>query len=222
VAQHIAEVDWKGFLRSSLDQRFWGFLDCVYDTTYSDRPVKRAFHQACRLVWLSDQLRPVTQGRPAIHVWFYMVAAEAVTSVVLKFEKGELEGPRKKVHFFFSEICSDEERAVLSNGFRIDGTSMKSSDVVDYLYDIRNDVAHEGQYWALQLEDEQLAWKGGRVVFSQSTRVGRAETSLRLDELRAAILSGAVRASARLLPEGDPCLGLLPGTDEGTTHFKLS
>jgi hypothetical protein len=154
------------------------------------------FHQAARMVWLADRIDAVAAGRPAFQILFYLIAAELAAKTAFKF-KGE--GQSKLfVRRFFEDLCSDEAKLRLASAFSEPplGYGLSLQQAVDFLYDIRCDVVHRGQYYVLSLprEDDDLP------VFIPN-RESPLTTDLRILELRKIVLEGAIRGARKLLDE---------------------
>jgi hypothetical protein len=142
------------------------------------RTAKIMLHQAARMVWLADQVDRLARGRPALQIMFYMIAAEAVAKLGAGFE-GEGES-RKHVRLFFQRYltASDRERVhhAVERASPLPRTTPYT--VVDYLYDVRCDVVHRGQYFNLTLPEEAC-----------------------LTELRTVFLEGVVRGAQAVASE---------------------
>ena len=149
-----------------------------------------AMHQAARMVWLADKIDRVAQGRPALQVMFYLIAAEAVAKLYFDYE-GERHSLRH-VQRFFKEICGPLQQARLEAALRPINSAhpLPLEDAVDFFYNVRCDVAHRGLYYDLHLPDADEAHEyidhcNGQPIVIKIT----------LAELRQTILEGAVRAS---------------------------
>ncbi len=149
-------------------------------------------HQAARMIWLADRIEDVARGRPAVQILFFLIAAEAVAKLIAGFD-GEGKS-RQFVHKFFGELCSDDHRARLGRAIGDPGTFFSVSGTVNYLYDIRCSVVHEGRYFDVHLRDHgtptiNVTKNGRSVVVYMSTA-----------ELRQIVLEGVVLSCERLLP----------------------
>lgn len=200
---HIARIDYGEFFAPAFESLAVSraFVECVEGIPRTEGLSKIVLHQAARMIWLADRIDEVARGRPALQILFYLIAAEAVAKMVCGSEQ---EGQsRKHVRLFFEEICSDEHRRILADAFadRPLGQGVGVRRTVDYLYDVRCDVVHEGDYISLTLRSESdptdmLTVDGPGFLIAQTTA----------SELRQIVLEGAVLAAKRLLPVGSPCL----------------
>src|SRR5437867_2059191 len=125
----------------------------IRSASLSMRAAKIVLHQAARMLWLADRIEEVARGRPALLILFYLIAAEAVAKLVVRFQ-GEGES-RRHVHIFFEDICSPRHRDTLANAFgrEVGVPPLTVHETVDLLYDVRCDVVHEGQYFTFTLPE---------------------------------------------------------------------
>lgn len=119
---------------------------------------KIILHQTARLVSLADWMSTAAPSRPALKIFFYVVLAEAVAKLASGFTgKGE---SRRHVQQFFETYCSPASRGQLERSFRRIRNGphpfMSASETVDVLYNVRNDVAHRGQYFTFNLLEPGL------------------------------------------------------------------
>ena len=191
--RHIAEVDFPALYApafTSLDEST-SFYDEISTLPLEKRDAKIIVHQAGRMVWLADRIDEVAHARPAFQVLFYLIAAELVAKIVARFEG---EGQSKKhVQKFFSEICSPAHKERLSRAFQNPGGAYLSLETaVDFLYDVRCDVVHRGQYYEFSLR------RGRFSMLSSHQGVSRT-TDISLDELRVIVLQGAVLGARKVI-----------------------
>jgi len=192
---HVARIDMVEFYRRAFEtaEEARAFVDQARAVPLEASPAKRMLNQAARMIWLGDQLHSVAASRPALQVLFYLIAAEASAKLLQGF-RGEGDS-KKHVRLFFEEICSDEHRAQLTSGFRLPGHvgAPPIRAVVDLLYDLRCDVAHEGRYFEFQMPDPDesscITGAGDQIVTVRMT----------IDDLRQIVLEGAVRAVSRAM-----------------------
>lgn len=206
---HVANIDWADFFQPafpSIDASR-AFIDCVEAVPATTSKAKIVIHQAARMLWLGDRMEEVGKGRPALQLLFQLIAAEAVAKLVNNFHsEGE---SRKHVRLFFEDICSDSHRVALGRAFSHapGGPFLSVRETVDFLYDIRCDVVHEGAYFTLTLArpDETQKWL-------TPSRGGKASliAGITIQQLRQIALEGAIRGAVRLLPVGSPCVQLAP------------
>lgn len=161
----------------------------------SDSTAKIILHQTARLLTLADWMDEVAPARPALKVFFYVVLAEAAAKLAFGYA-GEGES-RRHVHRFFEELCTSADRDRLGRALRrIAGAPhplLTTEEAVDILYDVRNDVAHRGQYFTLNLLEPGHV---GTVFYHKS---GGLQAELSAADLRAIVVRGAVGAAERLL-----------------------
>lgn len=206
---HVANIDWADFFRPaflSMDASR-AFINCVEDVPVATSKAKIVMHQAARMLWLGDRMDEVAKGRPALQVLFQLIAAEAVAKLVNNFvAEGE---SRKHVRLFFEDICSESHRAALAKAFSHapGGLFLSVRETVDFLYEVRCDVVHEGAYFTLTLArpGDTLKWLTPSGSSKASLIVG-----ITVQQLRQIVLEGAIRGALRLLPVGSPCVQLAP------------
>lgn len=204
---HVANIDWADFFGPAFPDidACRAFVDCVETVPASTSKAKIVMHQAARMLWLGDRMDEVAKGRPALQVLFHLIAAEAVAKLVNSFN-GEGQS-RKHVRLFFEDICADAHRAILGKPFSHapGGPFLSVRETVDFLYDIRCDVVHEGAYFGLT-----LARPGDTVRWLTPGGSGSLIVGITIQELRQIVLKGAIRGAVRLLPSGSPCVPLAP------------
>lgn len=180
------------------------FVACV-ERSFVDperTPAKIILHQAGRMVRVGDELRGIEPGSHAFQVMFLTIAAEAVAKLYFDFrEEGE---SRKYAQRFFGEICEERDRERLNRAFWAlrSGRYLSSDEAVNFLYDVRCDLAHEAKYDTFYLEVQPgvqhfiPGWRGGEPLRVEIT----------LDEIRRIVLKGAVVACRKRLPPETDCL----------------
>jgi hypothetical protein len=192
---HIADIDFAAFYMSafngSLEASTKFYESVATPGVYSD--AKTILHQTARMLWLADRIDEVATGRPAFQILFYLTAAELVAKIFWKYE-GEGES-RKHVQKFFSEICDSPQKERLQKAFRTVGNGFLTLEAaVGFLYRIRCDVVHRGQYFQFSLPMEGrdhiplLSGSGNDNVIAEIT----------LMELRQIVLEGAVLAAKKV------------------------
>lgn len=196
---HIASIDYPAFYVpafASPDESA-RFFESVEALTHSScrRRTKSVLHQAARMLWLSDRMDEVARGRPALQVLFYLIAAEAIAKLVFKFKgKG---ASRAHVQKFFTQVCDESHRERLGRAFSFSGgvPFVPAMKVVDFLYDVRCDVAHEGRYFGMHLLQSPdttptlTEWTPGVHIIAHITA----------EELRQIILEGAVLGARQVI-----------------------
>lgn len=208
-AMHVANIDWADLFRPAFPnlEASRAFIECVEAVPAATSKAKIVIHQAARMLWLGDRMDEVAKGRPALQVLFQLIAAEAVAKLINNFTaEGE---SRKHVRLFFEDICSDSHRAALGKAFSHapGGPFLSVRQAVDFLYDIRCDVVHEGVYFSLT-----LARPGDATTWLTQSGSGKGSliTGITAEQLRQIVLEGAIRGAMRLLPVGTPCGQLAP------------
>src|ERR1700731_89786 len=191
---HIADIDFPAFYSSVFGgstEASTKFYEAVAPSgVYSD--AKIILHQTARMVWLADKVEDGALGRPAFQILFYLTAAELVAKIVAKYE-GEAES-KKHVQKFFSEICESSQKERLEKAFRtVGGSFVTLEEAINYLYRIRCDVVHRGQYYMFSLPPTMtdiplLSGSGNNNLIAEIT----------LPELRQIILQGAVLAAKQV------------------------
>lgn len=203
---HIAKIDFPEFF----SQAFGGnsgtkeFVACIENIPAQVSPAKIVLHQTARMLWLADRMQECARARPALQILFFMIAAEAVAKLVVGYN-GE-GASRKHVNIFFKEICSEQHRARLDRAFshRLASSFIGWQEAVGFLYDIRCDVVHRGQYFSYSLQNEP----GGLNMLTPSGQ-GHLIANISAVELRTIILEGSVNAALRLCPPDSECANLL-------------
>jgi hypothetical protein len=189
---HIADIDFSAFYVPVFDGSLEAsskFYEAVAEQGVN-RDAKIILHQAARMVWLADRIEEVAAGRPSFQVLLYLTAAELVAKIVSRFE-GEGES-KKHVRKFFCEICEPPQRDRLGTAFRaVGGTFLTLEKTVDYLYEIRCDVVHRGQYYTFSL-------RTGGIPLLTGTGSNDVIAEISLPELRQIILAGTVSAAKQV------------------------
>jgi len=186
----VANIDFPTFYAPAFgndDSQARAFYKSLTET-----PARVVMHQAARMVWLGDQIDQVARGRPALQILFFMIAAEAVAKLADGFED---EGQsRKYVRRFFLNICSDDHRARLAGALCGSVGWLSAEEVVDFLYDVRCDVAHRGKYFDLHLPRPELDEAELVVNWREKTLFA----TITIGELRRIVLEGTVLAAKGL------------------------
>ena len=185
--KHVARIDYVDFFLPAF-QNYEEARQFVGSVEASDDRVRQVLHQAARMIWLGDRLDEVAKGRPALQVLFYIIAAEAIAKIIDSFD-GEGQS-RAYVKKYFEEICTGEHKQKLQKAFTrvpITGADWTLENTIDFLYDVRCDVVHEGKYFEMTLKDHKVSmltsWKDEMIT-----------AHITLEELRQIILEGAVNA----------------------------
>jgi hypothetical protein len=154
---HIANIDFPGFYAEAA-----GGLDAareLYDSLSNPGVPGRAtaklmLHQAGRMVWLADRVKAVSEGRPALQILFYMIAAEAVAKLAVDYD-GDSES-WKHVLIFFAVCLNPEQRNRMHRALEWAQPPPPTSpeELADYLYGLRCDVVHEGRYFEMTVLDD--------------------------------------------------------------------
>ncbi len=109
---HVANIDFAEFYAlalGGLDEARAFYESLSGSGVEAKRTAKVIVNQAARMVWLADRIQEVSKGRPALPITFFIIAAEAVAKLADCFED---EGQsRVYVRRFFSDFCSEEQRA---------------------------------------------------------------------------------------------------------------
>jgi hypothetical protein len=155
------------------------------------RAAKLIMHQVRRLVMLADQMGTLRPDRDSLHVFWYVVCAEAASKLQADYAKDDQS--RVHVRRFFEEFASKNDQNSLASGFQHpdDLRPMTLREAADVLYDVRCDVAHEGNYW-----DFTLAAEIPMINVAQPAIV-----SLRRSELRDIVVRTGIRAAQSRLPK---------------------
>ena len=134
-------------------------------------------------------------SRPAAKIFFFVVLAEAVAKMAFAFTgRGK---SRAHVHRFFEELCPSLDRDRLATSFRRTDTTPQSmlstSEAVDVLYNVRNSVAHRGEYFVFNLlepghTETMTSYEGGTLLALLSSH-----------QLRSIVIRGAIAGAERLL-----------------------
>ena len=90
-----------------------------------------------------------------MQIFFLIVCAEAVAK--LDAGKGVNTGSRQAVVKFFSDLVPEPHRTVFGNGFTNHSHApLGPTGAAKVLYDVRCDVAHEGNYWSFTLRSGSI------------------------------------------------------------------
>ena len=193
--QPITSLDRKKFLADALgDTRRASDLYARAQSA-ADSTAKVILHQTARLVSLADWMDEVAPSRPALKIFFFVVLAEAVAKMAFAFSG---EGQSKAyVHRFFAEPCPEPDRDRLAAAFRRTDTTphtlLTTSEAVDVLYNVRNSVAHRGEYFLFNLLEP------GHTATITPYKGGTLQALLSANELRDIVIRGAIAAAEKLL-----------------------
>jgi len=206
---HIAQIDFPEFFSQAFEGRSGAreFVACVENIPAQVSLAKIVLHQTARMLWLADRMEECARGRPALQILFFMIAAETVAKLAVGF-RGEGES-KKHVDFFFRKICSERHRARLDRAFSYNLASsfIGWEDSIKFLYDIRCDVVHRGEYFSYSLQAEP----GGINMLTPSGQGRHLIANISAFELRTIILEGSINAAFRLCPQNSNCRNLLIG-----------
>lgn len=191
----ITSLGYEKFLADSLGDAtqaadLYGRVRAATDST-----PKVILHQAARLISLADWMDEAAPSRPALKIFFFIVLAEAVAKMAFAFTgTGE---SKAHVRRFFAELCPSPDRGKLSASFRRTDTTphalLSAAEAVDVLYDVRNSVAHRGEYFLFNLLEP------GHVATITPYQGGTLETMLSANELRGIVIRGAIAGAEKLL-----------------------
>jgi hypothetical protein len=127
------------------------------------------------------------------------MAAETVAKLIREYKQ---EGDSKKhVRLFFEEDCSKSARQTLAAAFEKNGETLSLRAAVEYLYQIRCDVVHEGRYFTYSLSSD--------VPMLNPGHNGSVIAKIGLGDLRKIVLEGTLLAARRALPDQSKCKALL-------------
>jgi len=151
-------------------------------------------NQTQRLIYLADNADKIKQSRDAFKVLFLIICAEVIAKLYKNFED---EGESKKyVKIFFEEICSLEDFNSLSGAIITDKpkspTVLSSSEFVDFMYDVRCSLVHEGRYWEFSFKDESKLGPFFWCCFAKTEAT--VVVGITYQKLRNIIVKGAIRA----------------------------
>lgn len=119
-----------------------------------DSTPKIMMHQTVRLISLSDDIRTIKPSKDPLSLFFIIVCAECVAKLSDHYN-GEGKS-RDYVRKFFNDFIRPKDRQKLEEAFSYPfarGRTFGYEKVIDLLYDIRCDVAHEGRYWGFSFPD---------------------------------------------------------------------
>lgn len=201
---HIARIDFPSFYSCAFNGMAGvrELIECIRKTSARDNDAKIVLHQSDRMIWLADRMDECAKGRPALQILFYIIAAEAVGKLVDGFEG---EGRSKYyVRYFFEKICSEDHHKILEQAFSDDCLHIKLRAAVDFLYSIRCDVAHRGQYFSYSLRnnphDTPMLTPSG---------TGHYIAYITSDELRQVVIEGTILGALQFLPENSSCRDII-------------
>jgi hypothetical protein len=189
---HISQINYLEFLKDAFKDPSEAeiFINKVESLDAQECKAKIVLLQAVRMVWLSDRIDEVARNRPALQLLFYLIVAEAVGKIVAGYS-GEGQS-RYRVRLFFEDICSDSHRKVLNQSFQKEDLSwLNVRETIDFLYDVRCDVVHEGQYFNFTLREGSLPMG---TPYYNNVITAHISTC----DLRSIVLEGAVLGSKRL------------------------
>ncbi len=160
----------------------------------SNPKAKRIYKRAARMIWLADRIDEFVHGRPALQVFFLLIAAELVGKIYEDFEKQGRS--REYVHLFFENLCEPCDRELLARSFEtVDLKSLCLSEAVEVFYEVRCAVAHEGAYYDFLLPPRSFSDRLGLTIGAPRELVAHLSVS----DLRLIVLRGTIATGRRLL-----------------------
>jgi hypothetical protein len=133
----------------------------------------------------------IAKGRPCLQILFYMIAAETVSKLYFNYE-GESKS-RYYVMEFFKTFCSQKNHDRLAKAFKRNRIFMTSEEAVNFLYDLRCDVAHRGNYYQLFLPSRTYSGPVSPLLAILDN--DSIEPHISSSEIRQIIAEGSVKAS---------------------------
>lgn len=182
-------TDWlsfyERFFASADDAR--AFVDACESTNPPDHAAKLIMHQGQRLISLAQDIPSIRPSRESLQVFFLIVCAEAIA----KLDTGSELGSRESVRRFVCTLVPEPHRSAFGNGFTTHSHDpLGPQGAADILYDVRCDVAHEGNYWSFAL-------RHGSTPMLNSTPA--VISRLSADELVEIVARGCIVAAQRHL-----------------------
>jgi hypothetical protein len=147
------------FFRKQTEAR--DFIEACEQLGPPNNTAKILMHQAQRLISLSDDILKIRPHTDSLRLLFLLMCAENIAKLHDGFT-GEGHS-RKYVRKFFKDYLSDIDKQKLGAGFRDNSASahllptLGLDRAVDMLYEIRCDVAHEGECWSFAFHDETMS-----------------------------------------------------------------
>jgi len=192
---HIADISFSEALSKAFTTQAEAESFVTSAEQSSSDTAKLIIHQAARFVWLADRMDDIAKGRPSLQILFYIIAAETVSKLFFDYH-GERES-RAHVVKFFNEFCSDQHRARLAKAFKNKRAFMTTDEAVNFLYDVRCDVAHRGNYYQLLLPGMPASGPMGSLLNMVDDEI--IEAYISSSEIRQIIIEGSVQASRLLI-----------------------
>jgi len=156
----------------------------------------KVLSQTERLVTLGEAIYDIRK-RDALRLLFLIICVEAVAKLCKNYD-GEGDS-HKYVKLFFSEFCEPTDIERLNGSLVVvagdNRESLPSEEVIDYLYNVRCSVVHEGRYWDFTFMNPKHFYT--IVLDSKSKEVVSPKISY--EELRDMIVRAVIRAVKRYI-----------------------
>ena len=156
---------------------------------------KIIMHQGQRLISLADDIPRIRPGRESLQLLFLIICAENIAKLADDFD-GEGQSHRYVGRFFEQFLTPYEQDRIGLSFLDADDHLQRPlgfSKVVDFLYEIRCSVVHEGVYW-------DLAFNDGSMPMLNVFGTQKVIVHLTFPQLRDLVAMGCVRATQSRLP----------------------
>ena len=157
---------------------------------------KIMMHQTQRLISLSDDLPQIRKGNEGLRLLFLLVCAENIAKLANKYE-GEGQSKAYARNFFIWFLTPGEQEILCVGITHHDRRPLSLQQAIDALYGVRCDVVHEGKYWGFHFND------GKTPMLNTEPDV---IVSLTLEDFRALVVRGCIRAIERYPHEPQPAV----------------
>ena len=145
-------TDWLAFYQLFFPSRDGAraFVMACESQTPPNNVARVMMHQGQRLISLAQDIPSIRPARESLQIFFLVVCPEALA----KLDAGAGLGSREAVRHFFTVLVPEPHRSAFGNGFTSHShVALGPEAAADVLYDVRCDVAHEGNYWSFALHD---------------------------------------------------------------------
>ena len=147
---------------------------------------------------ISDAVRRLDGVHDPLSLMFMLICAECVAKLFANY-RGDRDSKRYVKAFFEEHVVAEGRQKMVDSFLMTPPARITYEEIVDLLYDIRCDVAHEGRYWGFSFPDGQQT----RPVLNPHPKHSKGKrpvtVAITLDELRRIIVRGCIGATEKKL-----------------------
>ncbi|MCH8496808.1 MAG: hypothetical protein LAT57_14405 [Balneolales bacterium] len=145
---------------------------------------------SARLSWIAEKTSQFAAGRDIFSFNYFAIIAESSAKICFVFKKkGE---SRKHCRRFFNELLPNKAKKLLVKDYiaTFQGT-ISTQELADLIYNLRCDLAHEGNYFHFSLKDNENQVPLGEIYRNEIFTI-----RLTLNDLKKVVLLGALNAAS--------------------------